>query len=55
MSELEPYEATFQHIEMLVRRREKILTAQLNAESQVLHRAAAADALAEPATTQETP
>ncbi len=41
MTALDPYEATFQHIELIIRKREKLLATQLDAESQVLHRAAA--------------
>lgn len=55
MNDLDPYAATLQHIEFIAAKRARLLTAQLDAERQLLHRAAsdyavgrlAPDALAE--------
>ncbi|WP_157251093.1 GIY-YIG nuclease family protein [Nonomuraea typhae] len=39
MTTLDPYEATLQHIELIARKRQKLLAVQRDAERQVLHRA----------------
>ncbi|WP_055477532.1 GIY-YIG nuclease family protein [Sphaerimonospora mesophila] len=38
MTETDPYGATFQHIELIARKIDKLMQAQLDAERQVLHR-----------------
>jgi predicted GIY-YIG superfamily endonuclease len=40
MTAPDPYEATLQHIGLIARKRERLLAAQLDAERQLLHRAA---------------
>lgn len=38
MSDVDPYDATFQHIEIIARKIDKLMAAQVDAERQVLHR-----------------